>query len=263
MSAKRVEVVHACARTLLEQYAVKSPGDIRLELFAAECFNAKVETGPIDGAEAQLVRRGKRATITLADRVTDEAARRFNLAHELGHLALEHPTADASSLACNPHRRRRTGPEGEASCWGSEILMPTSLVAPLCQVSTVDLEVPHRIARDYTVSILASSIRFTELTNQRCAAVFTVDGKVIWCAVSKGWGKEIPKYMPVRSASVAFQYHATGELDERIQAVPADAWLDTTADAEILEHAICAPKYRSVLSMLWMPEEIATVLSRP
>ena len=135
---------------------------------------------------------------------------------------------------------------------------------PLCQVDKVDLDVPRRISHDYTVSILASAIRFTELSNQRCAAVFSIGGKVVWCATSPSWGatwdKEIPKKMPVRSTSVAYQYFSTGELDERVQCVPADAWLETSADEEIVEHAVSAPLYGSVLSMLWIPEPVAAHL---
>jgi hypothetical protein len=166
----------------------------------------------------------------------------------------------APLLACNPHRRRKTGDEGEASCWGGDVLMPEALVRPLCSVASVDLEVPLQIARDYTVSILASAIRFTELTHHRCAAVFSRGGKVSWCATSETWGREIGKGTRVRAGSMAFQYFSSGDLDDCAQPVAADAWLDTHADVEIIEHAICSPQHGTVLSMLWIPEAVADLM---
>ena len=50
--------------------------------------------------------------------------------------------------------------------------MPAVLLRRACEVSPVDLAVPRTIARDYEVSILASTIRFAELASERCAAVF-------------------------------------------------------------------------------------------
>src|SRR5689334_5936555 len=107
---------------------VQGPEDIRLEAFV-EHFRARVVHAELDGAEAQLVRNGDRATITLADRVSDVVAMRFNLAHELGHLALAHPTPAATELACSPQKwSPAQNLETEASAWGSEVLMPERLI---------------------------------------------------------------------------------------------------------------------------------------
>jgi hypothetical protein len=90
--------------------------------------------------------------------------------------------------------------------------------------------------------------------------VFAVDGKVKWFAPSKRFKKRIKRGTPLSSSSIAYDYFASGELDDRPLAVPADAWIATKKDVEIVEHAVCAPKYHSVLSMLWIPEPSAAAL---
>jgi hypothetical protein len=47
-------------------------------------------------------------------------------------------------------------------------------------VSPVDLGVPREMARDFAVSILASTRRFAELSPERCIAVFSANGIVQW-----------------------------------------------------------------------------------
>jgi hypothetical protein len=42
--------------------------------------------------------------------------------------------------------------------------------------------------------------------------------------------------------------------------VPAEAWLDTVRDAELVEHSICSRELGTVLSMLWIPEREAARL---
>lgn len=255
MTQSSLQAARTSAHEVLDRLAIRAPADIQLDRIAKH-FAANIEFAPLDGAEAQLLRTAERTTITLADRITDLVAQRFNLAHEIGHLVLAHPTPrNANELTCHPQRHNQASvTEREASACGSELLMPEYLVRPLCDVPQVDLETPHKIARDFTVSILASAIRFTQLTNERCAAVFCVDGKVKWCAKSPRLRKAVPLGMPVDSASVAAEYFSTGTLDDRPHWVPVSAWFKTDSTIEILEHAICSPKHGTTLSMLWIPD---------
>jgi Zn-dependent peptidase ImmA (M78 family) len=251
----------ASAKAFLDRFDVRCAQDIRLEEFALH-LGARVISAPLDGAEAQLVRTDARSTIILSDRIVDPSARRFNLAHELGHLVLAHPSPSVTDLACSPKGWTKSrGLEHEASAWGSEVLMPGHLVGPLCDGAPANLDVPRRIASAYTVALAASAIRFTELTTERCAAVYCVDGKVKWCARSKGFRKRIKRGTPVHHSSVAADFFASGELDERPQPVRAEAWLKVAkkaADVELAEHAVAFPKDNATLSMLWISEPAAS-----
>jgi hypothetical protein len=114
--------------------------------------------------------------------------------------------------------------------------MPASLLQRACEVSPVDLAVPRHIAAAYGVSILASAIRFAELTSERCAAVFSTAGKVKWFAPSPTFTHEIERGRVLDRSSLAWDYFKKGVLDDSPQRVPAEAWLDTVRDAELVEH---------------------------
>jgi hypothetical protein len=196
----------------------------------------------------------------VSDRVVDPAARRFSIAHELGHFVLLHPSMPAHTLhagyGARPALNERDY-EAEANAFASELLMPHVLLAQTCDVSPVDLGVSWQIARAFGVSILAAARRFTELSPERCAAVFTARQHVQWCSVSESCTRGIERGRRVDPESVAWDFFHTGTIDDRAQAVPADAWFDTAAEVDIIEHAIASREHGTVLSMLWIPDLVA------
>lgn len=264
MRDPRIGDAQRSAKALLHRCGVRAPEHVVVEAFAARLGVELVEA-PLDGATAQLVRIGPRTVIMVAERVTDPAARRFSIAHELGHLLLEHPSRAPDEL-CRPYG---SGPrllsrpghdrdyEAEANAFASELLMPSELLRQACEVSPVDLEVPRRISRDYNVSILASARRFTELASERCAAVFSARREVKWFAPSATFTRDIARGRRLDASSLAFDYFATGAIPDEPQPVPADAWLETSAEVDIVEHSIFSRELGTVLSMLWIPERSA------
>jgi hypothetical protein len=251
-----------CARALLHRFGVREPQHVIVEAFAAR-LGVDIVEAPLDGATAQLVRMGSRTVIIVADRVVDPAARRFSIAHELGHLVLKHPSRDPKEL-CGKYGSPRgidaRDFEAEANAFASELLMPSRILRQSCEVSPVDLEVPRRIAREYNVSILASARRFTELASERCAAVFSASREVKWCAPSATFSRAIMRGRRIESSSLAWDYFSKGAIADEPQPVPADAWLDTPEDVDIIEHSICSRELGTVLTMLWVPERAASRL---
>jgi hypothetical protein len=255
-----IERARQAARGVIHRFGVRSPEHVKVEAFAA-AFGVEIVEVPLDGAAAQLVRTGTRAQIQLAARITDPAVRRFNIAHELGHLVLKHPSRSAAEL-CAPRPARqgcteRRDLEAEANAFAGELLMPAALVRRRCEVSPVDLGVPRAIAAASGVSILASTIRFAELSSERCAAVFSARGVVRWVAASATFTHEISRGHRIDREAVAWGFFARGTIEDRPQAVPADAWLETDAEVEVIEHAIASPDFGTVLSMVWVPEAVA------
>src|SRR5690349_18033975 len=92
------------ARALSRRFGVTSAEHINIEAFAAR-LGATVVVGPLEGAVAQLVRVGKHVHIIVSERVTDERATRFTIAHELGHFVLGHPSRPPSELCSSPRPR--------------------------------------------------------------------------------------------------------------------------------------------------------------
>ena len=171
--------------------------------------------------------------IVLPERVTDNGARRFAIVHELYHYLKRHPSP-SPTMMCQPKWTRR-GDDALHACevgsnaFAGAVLLPEFLLRKRCEVSPVSLDVPWQIAREYDVSILTSAIRFAELTSERCAAVLSKRGNVVWAAASPTFTREIEKGKRIDRESVAWDYYATGKLDDREQPVPASAWFDTGA----------------------------------
>lgn len=251
------------ARALSRRFGVTAPAHINIEAFAAR-LGATVTVGPLEGAIAQLVRVGREAHIIVSERITDACAVRFSIAHELGHLVLGHPSRPPSEL-CGGVRgglgsQDERNLELEANAFAGELLMPSHLVQRSCEVSPVSMDIPWRIAREYNVSILASAIQFTALASERCAAVFSARREVVWTAASATFDRDIPRGKRIDPESVAWDFFANGTLDDRAQPVPADAWFDTPAEVDIVEHSIASPQHGTVLSLLWIPERSAAQL---
>ena len=256
MQTEWIRDAQRCAQGLLHRFGVAEAAHIRVESFAAKLGVQIVEV-PLDGASAQLVRAGTRTTIMVSARITDPAARRFSIAHELGHFMLGHPSQPPSAL-CTPyaHRTAERDYEAEANAFAAELLMPATLLRRACEVSPVDLEVPRAIARAYDVSILASAIRFAELASERCAAVFSTRGKVKWVAPSPTFHYEIARGRTLDRGSLAWDFFATGALPDEPQPVAADAWVTSSREWDLVEHSVCSRELGTVLTMLWIPPKI-------
>ncbi len=265
----RAEVIaEACqtARSMHRRFGVHEPQHINVEAWARKLGIELVEA-KLDGASAQLVRLGDRVQIVLPEKVTDRGARRFSIAHEVYHFVKKHPSP-TPTMMCTPKALRRGDDtahvyEVGANAFSGEWLLPEFLLRKRCEVSPVSLDIPWRISKDYDMSILSSTIRFAELSSERCAAVFSAGGVVKWVAPSATFTREIQRGRRIDRESVAWDFHASGKLDEREQPVPATAWFNTSADVEIVEHSICSREHGTVLSLLWVPEAVGARLGMP
>lgn len=248
------------ARALVYRLGITSPDHIRIEAIAKR-LGARVVDTHLDGAQAQLLRTAIEVLIMVSDRITDPGSRRFSIAHELAHFVLNHPSmpphALFGSFGSRQTRDDERDYEAEANAFASELLMPHSLLDRCCDVSPVDLEVPWRITREFGVSILAAARRFTELSPERCAAVFSAKRSVQWCSQSETFTREIQRGRRLDPESVAWDFFQNGRIDARAQPVPADAWFETSANVEIIEHSIASEEHATVLSLLWIPERVA------
>lgn len=260
---RRREVVgearHDAVR-FLRRYAVRSRTDILPEQWVNDHGIELVEA-PLDGATAQLIRLGDLIQIVLPESLTDPGARRFSMMHELYHFLKKHPSP-SPTMMCKPKWMRRGDRELHIHEMGSNafsgaVLLPEFLLRRRCEVSPVSLTVPFQVSREFDVSILTAAIRFAELTSERVVAVLSRNGVVEWAAESPTFTRKIKKGTRLMRESIAWDFYATGRLDDREQPVPACAWLDTTADVDIIEHSICSSEHRTVLSLVWVPEAVA------
>lgn len=255
MREQRIEAAREAARRLVFRFGVRQPEHLRIEAFA-EALGVRIFEARLEGAGCQLIRQHTRGTIVVPDHM-DRLYRRFGIAHELGHFVLRHPIA--AVMPASHHPRSGRDYELEANAFASELLMPEHLIREAFELSKVDLDVPRQISARFDVSLLASSIRFTELASERCAAVFSRGGRIQWVRTSAALVEPIPQRTLART-SLAYSYFERGELEDKPTAVPAGAWFDTSAQVDIVEHSTCSAEFATVLSMLWVPPEIAPML---
>ncbi|MGE0401705.1 MAG: ImmA/IrrE family metallo-endopeptidase [Kofleriaceae bacterium] len=260
MADKRSPRARAEALRLLEECGVTRPQDIDLERIAA-ANRVEIVYEDLDGATARVLRIGDIARIRISNRIEDVGWRRFSIAHELGHLRLGHEVSDdtheAVERVCKPLDKARSIPEREASVFSSEFLMPEPMVRPRCAVNHVTLAPARVIATEFTTSVLASAMRFVELTDERCAIAYSILGRVQWIKPSASFPDWIPRGRRLDPRSAAFDYHESGTIDDTAQLMSADVWLprdklDATS-VQLVEHSALIPALGVVYSMLWIP----------
>src|SRR5262245_20824420 len=85
------------ARAYITRLGITAPGHIRIEAIAKRVgamlgLKLRIVDAPLDGADSQLVRLPGEVIIVVSTRISDPASRKFVIAHELGHLVLDHPS---------------------------------------------------------------------------------------------------------------------------------------------------------------------------
>src|SRR5688572_17255756 len=261
MASTRSPKACAEAQRLLEECSVTRPEDIDLEKIAA-ANRAEIVYEDIDGATASVMRLGDVARIRISTRIEDVGWRRFSIAHEVGHLRLGHvvPDGDAHDTVertCKPMDKTRSVSEREASVFASEVLMPESMVKPRCAVPHVTLQPARDIAKAFSTSVLASALRFVELTDESCAIAYSTLGRIRWLKPSATFPDWIPRGRGLDPRSAAFDYHECGVIDDAPQLLTADAWLPReridSPNVQLVEHSAVIAPLGVVISMLWIP----------
>lgn len=136
----------------------------------------------LDGADGQLVVGPQGAYILVADHLSDRA-RRWVIAHELGHYELVHPAAPAGEL-CTPAPRRSRGErwkrdyEDEANQWSMTATMRDSVVAKFCDRMPLTLHDAAQLAEICGVPLSAAAFRLTEVTFRVCAVIVSLHGAI-------------------------------------------------------------------------------------
>lgn len=247
----RSRVAESEASKLIERYGISSPEHIRLRDVAYDCGIAVVE-GRLAGAAASLVRSRDHGTIRVSSQETYKFRKRFSIAHELGHFILKH--GHPFRIVCSDRDMTewyRPGQEREANAFAAELILPRSLVESTCDVAEVNMEPVRRISEEFRASLTASAIRFVRFCPERCAVVFSRDGRVEWSFKSDDWWPFIPMNELDRR-TVAYDFFRGKYLPNDPEEVEADAWVDARGLDELVEHSVEFPRLGAVLSMLWI-----------
>lgn len=159
------------AEQLLQSLGVTTPAEIDLEAIAW-ATGATVRYGVLESCEARIIGYRDRAIITVrAD--GDWRRRRFSIAHELGHWQF-HRGRSSICRASEIGNPRQQGPalERQADGYAADLLMPAYLFRPMAAAyKRPSFEAVEALAKEFSTSRLATSLRFIDLSPWPCIIV--------------------------------------------------------------------------------------------
>jgi len=242
------------ASKIIDRFGIKRPEDIRIKDITY-ALGVDVVEGPLEGAAASLVTLGDRAMIRISDSEPYSGRRRFSIAHELGHFVLGHGHA-LQKVCSNRDLNTWYGgtEEVQANTFAAELLLPSTLVKPLCDVDAPDIsfDLIRKIASDFRASLTATAIRFVGLCPEPCAIVCSKKNKIAWSVKSEEWRPYIERGGTLDSYTVAYDLHKGEDIDDQPMEVSTSSWVDWEFPDTIMEHSVRFPRLGFVLSLLWM-----------
>lgn len=257
----RLDVGAAYAKALLDELQVSGPPDVRQ---IAVHLNLKVKEVDADGFDGALIRsKGvPYGAIAVRRSIREYGRRNFTVAHEIGHFVL--PGHESGGAVCVPsdignwsdtaHERER-----EADEFAAELLLPSSYAQPKFANELPSLVVIQSVADESGASLSATAWRYCDLITERCAIVWSKNGKISWYKASREFGFYLKRGRNIEKGTQASECFAGTRTHAAPEPVSAELWLDERVIEEgskIWEHSIGLPFYESVLSLLWIKERI-------
>jgi Zn-dependent peptidase ImmA (M78 family) len=253
----------ALARRVLGKYQIKDPKDIDLHRIA-EDLEIIVEEDDLDGCDGmlQMTIDPKFGIITVRKSIKEPGQKRFVIGHEIGHYETANQTSQdyqcsAADISLRSHSVRPE--EVAANEFAAELLMPECLFKPLLKNIKPNMDLVRSLKIEFRTTLTATLRRLVTLTDDRCAMVYSVDGKVVYFKPSNDFGHNISPGTPLHPNSHAIDFFEKGRIEDKMHSVYADTWITSdriSRTACIHEHSIAQTSYKSVLTLLWISEDI-------
>ena len=238
------------ARSVLKALHVTRPDQIVIEDLAM-ARGVFVREGPLEGAEARLLRKAGRGLIRVREDLPETGRKRFAAAHELGHWEL-HPAVSQWALctAEDIETYKASAPELEANAFAGELLMPTVMIRPRCEEATPSLDLVRGLAEEFATTLTATVLRFVEECRETCVAVFSSERKVLWSRPREGTRLWVAPDQDIDRRSDAWAPSASAKM----QRVATNAWFPEWREPgrEVYEQVIPLGRYGVVLTLLWV-----------
>jgi Zn-dependent peptidase ImmA (M78 family) len=260
------------ANRVLDDLCIDSKEDLLLLEEIAYERGAIVRYIDLQGALARLLTISKPAIITISTSINNMARRRFSIAHELGHLELHKYRKQL--LTCSDFINFKVylsvsnlqKLEIEANQFAAHLLMPGRLFLDECKNVDPSFDVIREMAYSYSVSLTACAIQFTQFSKEPVAIVFTENNKIKWFSDSESF-KELREDLnffikvnhTLSPESIASKYNKFGSIPGKMFNVPAMAWFTGGVyreNAMIKEQSLALPRYNSIITLLWIYDEI-------
>lgn len=234
---------------------IQTPAEIDIAAIAYT-FGLRVEDGGLTGAQGRLATNGKRGKVRIASGITQEARRRFIIAHELGHHLIH--AAQGHLAVCTADDLLKYDSNGdaeeEANWFAAELLMPKPLFEPKCDVRQPTFEVVDALAKEFKTTLTATAIRFVRVCPEACAVVWSEAGKIKWAVRGDTFYPWIEFGSRLDSHAHASDVFRGKRPPRGPQPVPARAWTDRSG-GDLYEETLSFEGIGAALSLLWLPSE--------
>jgi hypothetical protein len=245
----------AYAKALLAELKVSGSPDARS--IAAQ-LQLDVTELDVQGFDGGLVRaKGTPfGAIVVRNSIREPGRKSFTVAHEIGHFVL--PGHDAGGAVCGSSDIGNWADasrelEREADEFAAELLLPTDYAKPKFRGESPSLKIIQEVANESNISLSATAWRYCDLVSERCAVVWSKNGKISWYKPSLEFGFYLKRGREISKGTQAWECFSGTRTHERPEPVSADLWLDERVVLEnsvLWEHSIGLPFYESVLSLL-------------
>ncbi len=239
------------ARILLKELGIKranNPEQIASKL------RLEIQEVDFDNLEGALVFRVDRTKgiISINKNIKEFGRKQFTICHEIGHYVLpHHGSVRCGSKEIESWSRKIDTHEVEANRFASELLLPKQVIYPLVK-NEATIDKAKSIANEFGTSLTSTLLKCSEVTDEECAVIWSVAGKIVWVKRNENFRFFIPiKHLDRQS--VAFDLFSESSNLEGEKTVPTEAWLsndDFLSDFEIWEDSILMPNYNGVLTLI-------------
>lgn len=260
MKSREVSTAQIKAREILSSLYITKPEDIVIEDIAW-VRGALVQDGELRGADARLISSGVRGIIRVKKDIPESGRKRFAAAHELGHFELH--KKEITLAICTDqdmlHWHQKKIKENEANLFAAELLMPEDLFMIKCQSEEPNFNLIENLANEFCTTLTATAIRYVDLSPYRCALVVSQDKTIKWYFASEDFGYHLEPGTPIHPYSLAIDFYNGKEISYEMELVLAKAWLTSgkiDSRVQIKEQSKVLPRYNTVLTLLWIHEDI-------
>ena len=242
-----------------EDFARKLLGELNMkradnpEEIAAR-LRLTIEDADFDNLEGALVFRVDRAkgVISINKNIKELGRRNFTICHEIAHFVLpNHGSVKCKSKEIESWSSGINAQEVEANRFAAELLLPKKEIYRIVN-NKATIEVAKEIANDFRASLTATLLKCSEVTDEACAVVWSVNGKIEWVKKNENFNLFIPK-KDLDNQSVAYKLFQDNLNRHDEKAVYAETWVsndDLPSNLEIWEDSISMPNYSGILTLL-------------
>lgn len=186
----------------------------------------------------------------------------FTVAHELGHYFIDdHPSAvlvDGKHLSHSGYISKDRY-EREADAFAAALLMPWKLIDPVIKRSTPGFESIKALSEACESSLVASAIRYCEVTTECVAAVVSHRGSVEFMTASDSFKQlpgidwlrkreQIPRDIPTHRLGTDMEW--VGGCGVALEGSLLNQWFPDAAQQEVEEDVVGLGSYDRTLTVL-------------